>query len=207
MKTERKKGREEHENGTDSTDEEGSDHCGAHSVTARSGATAYGLEGGVRSVSGRGPVLRPLERSGISGSHEHPRVRGGLPQASQGASGGGPTSCNPSGSYGGLAGTPPGCEMGPDSTDIAGYGGSSTSNGDSGSMPIQGYITRYVPVAEQLASPSAPLMAGSQLAQLAASALSPHPTQPSDAQPSTIVPACSAAYTLSCLPPPQWPIL
>jgi hypothetical protein len=136
-----------------------------------------------------------------------PGSGGGLPQASQGASGGGPTSCNPSGSYGGLAGTPPGCEMGPDSTDIAGYGGSSTSNGDSGSMPIQGYITRYVPVAEQLASPSAPLMAGSQLAQLAASALSPHPTQPSDAQPSTIVPACSAAYTLSCLPPPQWPIL
>jgi hypothetical protein len=66
-----------------------------------------------------------------------------------GASSGTTSSCNPSGAYGGLFGSPGGCDIGPDSTAIAGQGGSGASDGDSGSSTFVGYVTEYVPVAEQ----------------------------------------------------------
>jgi hypothetical protein len=59
-------------------------------------------------------------------------------------------SCNPFGAYGGLFGSPAGCDVGPDSTSIDGHGGSVATNGGSGSFTIQG--DPYVPPAMPLGS-------------------------------------------------------
>ena len=134
--------------------------------------------------------------------------------AAQGASNGTSTpTCNPAGAYGGLAGWPGGCDMGTGSTNISGQASSGGApNGGSGSFQIPGYVSHYQTVAEQLASPSAPLMAGYDLVKLLASVSSAQPTQPSDTQrpPGSgwnWVQACSPGYTLSCFPNTQWPIL